>query len=248
MFVLCLTPFVLYNYQGELLVELKHEIIDLIKSSSKILIGLGSDVYRRDSLPDNAEKWHEIKKYIDKNSSWSDINNSLYEMIKDKDFFIVTSSWDSHLEEILPDDRLFTPSGNCHKLQCYNACTNQLWDIKDLLDVEDHPLCPYCQSPLVMNIKTDAFFVRSIYQNEETNYHNWIHKNYNEELLILEWEANESDSRLIREQFENIASALPKTRFVRINSRKVAIPEVICKNSIELKITSKKFAALLNSN
>lgn len=227
--------------------ELKYEIIDLIKSSSKILIGLGSDVYRKDSLPEDSEEWSVIKSYNLKNDDWSEMNNSLYNIIEDKDFFVVTSSWDSHLEELLPAEKLFTPSGNCHKLQCYNACTDQLWDINDLLDVEEHPVCPYCQSQLVMNIKTDAFFVRSLYQNEERNYHNWLHKNYNEKILILEWEVNDEDSKLIREPFENIASALPKTQFIRVNSRKIIIPEVICNNSLELKITSEDFSDLLIS-
>lgn len=226
--------------------ELKQEIIELIKSASTILIGLGSDVYRKDSLPENADDWNEIKNYTQKNNNWLDVNNPLFNMIKNKNFFVITSSWDSHLREILPEDHLFTPSGNCHKLQCYNACTDKLWDINDLLDVKEHPLCPYCQSLLVMNIKTDAFFVRAIYQEEETDYHNWIHKNYNEEMLILEWEANKEDSKIIREPFENIASALPNTRFIRINSKKIKIPEVIRDSSLNLKITTKQFTKVLN--
>lgn len=246
MIILCLNPFVLYTYNGVIIVELKQEIIELIKSASTILIGLGSDVYRKDSLPENADDWEVIKKYTQMKNNWLEVNNPLLKMIKNKDFFIVTSSWDSHLRELLPDGRLFTPSGDCHSLQCYNACTDQLWEIKDLLDVEEQPVCPYCQSLLVMNIKTDAFFVRTVYQKEEAGYHNWIHKNYNEEMLILEWEARKEDSKVIREPFENIASALPKTRFIRINSKKMNIPEVIRDSSLNLKITTKQFTKALN--
>lgn len=215
----------------------RDELATLLRRSTKIILGLGSNIYRSDSLPDDISNWESVKQYIgNNNQNWFKINNSLFNIIKDKDYFIITTSWDSHLEKTVPHDRIFTPSGNCHKFQCYNACTSQLWDVEAILDQEENPLCPYCQSKLVMNIKTDAFFVRSIYTEQETNYHNWIHKNYNEDIVIIEWEANSADSRIITEPFENITSALPSVKLIRINSEETSIPKMIQEKSTSLKI------------
>lgn len=223
-------------------------IIDLLKDSSKILIGLGNNLYRNDSLPPDYQNWDAIKTYINNDTNeWFRINNPIFNIIKNKDFFIVTNSWDSHLNKTIPADRLFTPSGDCHMLQCYNACTTQLWDFETLSENEDAPLCPFCQSKLVMNIKTDAFFVRNLYTEEETNYHNWIHQNYNEEIVILEWEVGESGQKVITEQFENITSALPNIKLIRVNSRKIETPEVIKNKSSVIEISVDNFlAAIIN--
>jgi len=150
-------------------------IIKEILSYDKILMGVGQGVYRRDNLPIDSDQWDEIIQYTSKGHRWKNINKLILKLIGHSDYFIITSSWDSHLHESIPKEQIYTPLGNCKKLQCYNSCSNKLWDINDFIDFKNQPLCPNCGSKLIMNTKTDSLFIDDPYTSQESNFHNWIH-------------------------------------------------------------------------
>lgn len=222
-------------------------IFDIIKSADKILIGLGNNVYRKDSLQENYTDWDVIKKYLNAKIKQNNINQNLLKILKEKDYFIITTSWDNHLSEFIEDNIYFTPNGNCRKLQCYNACTSELWDFEDFKNQDEHPRCPYCNALLVMNIATDAFFVKEKYDVQENQYYRWIHKNYNEKILLIEWQSRDNETRIISKPFENIATALQNVTLLRINSKKIPIPKNI-NNGIEIKFTVNQFIKEIESN
>lgn len=217
-------------------------IVEIINSSDKILLGIGRNIYRTDTLPEDFTDWNEIKHYLSNKCDNRVINQKLIDRLLEKDYFIVTSSWDSHLEEITEENRLFTPRGNCRKLQCYNACSTDLWDVNDFKDNTEHPRCPHCNSLLIMNITTDAFFVHENYDKQEYDFHHWIDENYNEKLLIIELEVDDDEVRSIRAPFENIVKALPNTTFLRINSKKTPIPDLI-ENGIEINLSLEELTS-----
>lgn len=220
------------------------KIQKLIDNSDSILIGIGSSVYRSDKLPENHLDWNEIKKYNSVKCNRDKINNRIIDIFGDKNYFIITTCHDSNLSEIIPEERLFTPNGDCTKLQCYNACTDELWDIENYTDKQKDPLCPHCNSPLIMNITTDAYFVNNHLLAQENTYYSWINDNYNKGILLIEVEADENDKRQIRAPFENIATALQKTRLLRVNSGDISIPKsVISQDS--LNISPEEFFKLL---
>lgn len=222
-------------------------IFEIIQSADKILIGLGNNVYRKDPLPEDYTDWQTIKKYLTAKTKHKEVNTNLLKILDDKDYFIITSSWDNHLTEYVKENRFFTPNGNCRKMQCYNACTTELWDFEDLKDKKDHPRCPHCNALLIMNIATDAFFVKDKYDLEENSYYHWLHKNYNEKILIIEWQSRDNETRIISKPFENIATALPNVTFLRINSKKIPIPANI-KDGIEIKFTINQFIKEIQSH
>lgn len=222
----------LYNYCMD--------VKQIIGTYDKILVGIGKSLYRSDSLPENYTDWQTIKNYLNVKNRRNTFNNKLKSILNNKDYFIITSSWDSNLENIIEINRLFTPAGLCKKLQCYNACTSELWEFNNFKDNINHPKCPYCNSPLVMNIITDAFFINNPYSSQETSFHHWLDQNYNEKLLLLELETESGDTKTISEPFENIATALPNTTLLRINSKEFPIPEIIT-NSIGIKMPLNNF-------
>lgn len=210
-----------------------------VNKASIILIGIGTNLYKSKKIEDDIESWNSIKEYINSNIEVNKLNSKILDLVKNKEYFILTTSWNSNLNETFPKERLFTPGGNCFKLQCYNACTSQLWDAETLLESNEQPLCPYCQKKLIMNIKTDAYFVREPYNIQEKNYHSWIHNNYNENILLIELETSnkrEDDIKIIRESFENITAVLPNASLLRINSRESLIPEVIKDRTVSIEI------------
>lgn len=217
----------------------KSAIINLINEYSIVLIGLGVNLYREDNLPESYNSWDVIKKYNESYNS-SEINNTLNNLFGDKDYFIITTSWDSNITESFDSDRVYTPSGNCKKLRCYNSCHEELWDYDMFREKDSGVICPYCGSDLVMNISVDAFFINNEYREQEDRFHHWLHKHYNDKILIMEWEASDIDRRYINDPFENIATALPNVTLLRINSQDIAIPEVI-KSTVLIQEKPNKF-------
>lgn len=217
----------------------KSDFYDLINNYSVILTGLGVNLYRQDILPESYNNWDVITSYNESNST-SEINNSLLNILSDKDYFIVTTSWDSDISEYFNSDKIYTPSGNCKKLRCYDSCTKELWSYDDFKDMDNNVICPYCGSDLVMNISVDAFFIGDEYRKQEDRFYHWLHKHYNDKILIIEWEVSDVDKRYIKDPYENIATALPDVTLLRINSQELTPPEVI-KSSILIKNTPKEF-------
>ncbi len=220
------------------------EIQKLIDKSDSILIGIGSNFYRNDELPKNHLDWTEIKKYNNIKYNNHKINSKLREVFAQKDYFIITTSWDSQLSDIIPSDRLFTPNGSCKKLQCYNSCTNELWDYENFTRKRKTPLCPHCGAQLIMNITTDAYFVKDHLLVQEKTYYSWIHKNYNKGILLIEIEVNENDKRLIKDPFENFATSLSDSTLLRVNSSDIEIPESVTRQE-SITISPEEFFKLL---
>ncbi|QEN06074.1 hypothetical protein EW093_15745 [Thiospirochaeta perfilievii] len=219
------------------------EIKKIVKESSYILIGLGASILKKVDPPIDPLNWDEIKEYNGFLSNTIDINSKISKIFNNKDYFIISTSWNSNLSDHI--GRVFTPNGSCNKLQCYNACTEELWDFIDFKDRSSHPKCPYCNSPLIMNITTDTYFVDEHLQIQEKSYYKWIHKNYNNKILLLEIETSELDTKLIKGPFENIATALPNVTLLRVNSSDLGIPSTI-KKQYSFKSSPETFFKLLS--
>jgi len=220
------------------------KIYEYIKKHDKILIGIGSSFYGTDLISENIDEWETIKEYLSQLDNNCKKNQKIFNLVQDKDYFIITSSFSSNLQKYFNTSRYYTPNGNCYKLQCYNSCTSETWNSFDFVENSTVPLCPHCKSDMVMNISKDAFFISDIYKFEENNYYKWLHKNYSEKLLIIEIEGTDFERRIIGSPFENIATALPKATFLRINSGDIKIPKNI-KRKKSFKISPDELINIL---
>lgn len=222
----------------------KSQLLELLDEHKVILIGLGKRLYRGDELPELYNSWDNIKEYNSTFNNSETINIPLQNVLKDKDYFLITTSWDSDIESYLDTDKIYTPAGNCKKLRCYESCTEELWDYNDKIDDKETPRCPNCGADMVMNISVDAFFINKEYLVQENLFHHWLHKHYSNKILIIEWEVLESDKRDIKDPFENIATALPNVTLLRVNSQSLPLPEVI-KSGVMLNINPDDFIEMI---
>lgn len=131
-------------------------------------------------------RYIHINRYID---APTDLYRQLYELVKDKDYFVLTTNVDHCFQKAGFDkSRLFYTQGDYGLFQCSKPCCEQTWDNRSWIEamVRDQgyiihadgqltvpegvtlktsvstgllPKCPVCGRPLTMNLRSDNRFV-----------------------------------------------------------------------------------------
>lgn len=157
-----------YVYSGKRFYENFHDFIDKYGFTDMYSGGF----YKFSSL---AEYWAYWSRYIFINR-YNYIKNTCYdtllELIKDKNYFILTTNVDHKFQQTgFYKQRLFYTQGDYGLIQCSKPCHNKTYDNKDIIlnmvnqqtnmKVPDEliPYCPLCSSPLLPNLRADNTFV-----------------------------------------------------------------------------------------
>lgn len=131
--------------------------------------------------PTPEEHWAYWSRYIYYNR-YVDIPGEAYydllELVKDKDYFVITTNVDHCFQKTGFDkERLFYTQGDYGLLQCSEPCCNETFENEDMIwkmlagqknmrvPTELLPVCPHCGKPLTMNLRSDDSFV------EDTGWH-----------------------------------------------------------------------------
>lgn len=161
-----------------------------------------------------------------------DAYRSLYELIKDKNYFIITTCIDENIKKAAFDmERLVEPCGNYRMFQCSAKCTNRLYPSKEFSDLVNQaildgvgldsleiPKCPECGSPLVFNnILCEKNYVEDGYRMQWEKYTKWLQMTLNKKICILELGVEMNLPNIIRWPFEKVAFYNQKADFFRIN-------------------------------
>lgn len=122
----------------------KKEIRAAILEAEKVLIGIGGEWQLREdgkkvrsrSLKDEAQR------------ALREGYESLYRLIRDKDYYIVTTLADGAIYDTeLDPSRIVAPCGNIHWRQCSKACTKDIWEEGEV----PSDVCPHCGAPMTGN-------------------------------------------------------------------------------------------------
>ena len=122
------------------------------------------------------EKWAFWSRYIYINRFMpipNDTYGKLFELVKDKDYFVLTTNVD-HCFQLSGFDkkRLFYTQGDYGLFQCSEPCHNKTYDneeiIRKMYDTEKNmkipteliPVCPVCGGPMTTNLRADDRFVQ----------------------------------------------------------------------------------------
>ena len=180
----------------------------------------------------------------------------LYELIKNKDYFVVTTCIDENIKKADFDmEKLVEPCGNYKMLQCSEKCCNELYlpdQFSDLvyqaildgvgLDSLDAPKCPNCGKPLVFNnILCEKKYVEEGYQSQWEKYTKWLQMTLNKKLCILELGVGMNLPNVIRWPFEKIAFYNQKASFFRINESLYQMTEDLSDKGISIGLNAIDF-------
>lgn len=190
------------------------------------------------------EKWAFFAKmiYLNRfNKEPLKLYKSLFSLIKEKDYFVITTNVDGQFEKAgFEKERVFEIQGDYAYLQCENACHNKLYYNYDLVNkwlksttnckIPSNliPKCPVCHGKMEMNLRKDANFVQDEnWYKQEKRYEEFLDKAENEKLLLLEIGVGFNTPGIIRFPFEQMVYNNVDTYLLRINKDYAFVNEKI---------------------
>ena len=174
------------------------------------------------------------------------VYEDLLELIKDKDYFILTTNVDHCFQKAgFEKERLFYTQGDYGLFQCSEPCCQETWDneeiIKQMIRLQDHmkipsdlvPFCPHCGKPLTMNLRADDTFVqdKGWYQASQ-RYSRFLTEHQDEKILFLELGVGYNTPVIIKYPFWQMTAENPKAVYACVNLGEASAPREIRNRSI----------------
>lgn len=170
----------------------------------------------------------------------------LYEMIKDKNYFVLTTNvdhqfWLSGFE----DKRIFATQGDYGLFQCARACHPKLYDnekqVREMVKAQKDcfipesmvPRCPVCGGEMEVNLRKDGFFIEDEkWHQAAERYEQFLKKYRRKRILFMELGVGMNTPGIIKFPFWQMTAENPKAAYVCLNFGEAAVPVEIEKQSI----------------
>lgn len=173
----------------------------------------------------------------------------LLELIKDKDYFVLTTNVDHQFQLAGFDKkRLFYTQGDYGLWQCSKACHDKTYDNEETVrrmaaeqkdmkvPSELIPKCPVCGAPMTMNLRCDNSFVQDEgWYVASERYNDFIRRHKNLHVLFLELGVGANTPGIIKYPFWRMAHEWKNAEYICINAKEAYAPEEISDRSICIK-------------
>lgn len=194
-----------------------------------------TDMYSSSFYPfrTEEERWAYWARHIKMNRfcSPTDLYRLLYDTVKGKDYFVITSNVDGQFEKTGFDvKRVFAVQGDYAYIQCAQGCHDRLYYNENLVNemvskTRDCripsglvPHCPVCGGKMDVHVRKDMFFVQDSHWYESySRYRDFMEKASTGNTLLLELGVGYNTPTIIRFPFENLAADRDNVTLVRIN-------------------------------
>lgn len=198
------------------------------------------------------EHWAYWSRYIEVNryqNTEKPVYKNLYELVKDKDYFVITTNVDHCFQKAGFDKkRLFYTQGDYGLFQCSVPCCQTTYDNRDIIGrmVKEQkdmripsellPICPVCGKPLTMNLRSDDKFVEDKgWHRGAKRYDDFIRRHKNLHILLLELGVGYNTPGIVKYPFWKITAQNAKAVYVCINNGEAFCPveieqQAICVN------------------
>ncbi len=169
---------------------------------------------------------------------------SLYALVENKDYFIVTSNGEDHFSLAgFSPERVFEIEGKITEYRCASHCHEAVYnnpeDIIRMAEAETDgkvPLealvkCPRCGGFMEPNMAGDqSFFQTGNWKKKAQEYQNFVQEYHGKKLVILElgvgWR-----NRMIKTPFMQLAQKEPHAAYITVNKGEIYIPDAIADRS-----------------
>ena len=195
------------------------------------------------------EHWAYWSRYIFINR-YMDVDNGtykrLYELVKDKDYFVLTTNVDHQFQKAGFDKhRLFYTQGDYGLFQCSEPCHDKTYDNeetvrammeqqKDMKVPKDLvPYCPVCGKPMSMNLRADDTFVQDEgWYRASERYTEFLRRHKGMKVLYLELGVGMNTPGIIKYPFWQMTMGNPEATYVCLNKGQAYSPREIEHQSI----------------
>lgn len=231
-------------------------IRDKIKDAELVLVGIGEELEIKKYETEGNEGQNAVKKR-------KECYQQLKELIKDKNYFIVTLCMDGIIQEAeLDKKRIVEPCGSFYKLQCSNKCTPDIyepenWQIEKIRKFIEGkctesdinmPLCSKCnKARLTFNTILAENYAEEGYLDMWQIYNKWLQGTINKKLCILELGVGMRFPTVIRWPFEKVAYFNQKATLYRVHSKLYQITEEIKDRSFGIESEPMEFLKELSN-
>lgn len=211
---------------------MKKEILKLIEQADIVLIGIGEAFERKDRDLETEDfqrlcKEEPLLAGYERLRYWKDhpdtkvveAYNRLHDLVKDKDYFVVTTCMDDRIYESHFDaEKITAPCGTWRYLQCSENCTEEILLVTDEMIRSKTPVfCPHCHAKAVFNQVTAEHYNENGYMPGWVAYRNWLQRTINRNICVLELGVGMKYPTIIRWPFEKIVFCNQKASFVRVH-------------------------------
>jgi NAD-dependent SIR2 family protein deacetylase len=210
-----------------------------------------SDMYSATFYPYDSleEYWAYMSRHINMNRYTATVGKpyaDLLEIIKDKDYFVVTTNVDHQFQKAGFDKhRLFYTQGDYGLWQCGEPCHDETYDNEGTVtqmarEQEDLriptaliPRCPKCGKPMSMNLRCDHTFVQDKgWHKAAKRYEEFMHRHMKLKTLYLELGVGNNTPAIIKYPFWKMTAQNPLAVYVCVNMNEAACPSEIQKKSV----------------
>ena len=191
------------------------------------------------------------------------VYNELYELVKDKNYFVITTNVDHCFQKAGFDKRrLFYTQGDYGLFQCSVPCHNETYDNEELIrrmvaeqkdmriPSELIPHCPKCGKPMTMNLRSDDKFVQDKgWEAACERYEIFITQNKNKRVLYFELGVGMNTPVIIKYPFWRLTLDNEKAHYACINlDMAYAPPEIVSRSVCLSADTGLVLGGLLSAN
>lgn len=184
-----------------------------------------------------------INRYLD---APNDLYNRLFHIVKDKDYFVITTNVDHCFQKAGFDKkRLFYTQGDYGLFQCSEPCCRKTFDNEEIIKAMYKqqknmkipqnliPKCPHCGKPLTTNLRCDDRFVQDEgWYKASERYGDFIRRHKNLNVLYLELGVGCNTPVIIKYPFWQMTAQKPKATYACINKENAVCPKEITHQSI----------------
>ncbi len=221
--------------------QIQAELLKRLAEAEKVLIGIGGEW----GMDCPKEELRSCRLNDPGQRSLKEAYDSLYSLVKDKDYFVVTTVTDGAVYDTLfKKERLVAPCGNIHWRQCRDACTKDIWEEGEVAD----DICPHCGAPLIGNTIESENYIEEGYLIRWEAYKKWQTTTLNRRLLILELGEDFRTPTVMRWPFEKIVFFNQKSCLYRINESFSQVPKEIRERSAGVSENSLLFLKNLRAD
>ncbi len=211
------------------------------------------------------EYWAYWSRYIFINryqNAPKDVYHDLYNLVRDKDYFILTTNVDHCFQKAgFEKRRLFYTQGDYGLWQCSKPCHKKTYDnetiVKQMVVEQENmripssliPRCPVCGAPMSMNLRADHTFVEDNgWHAAAGRYQDFIRSHKDLRILYLELGVGGNTPGIIKYPFWRMTYENRGSVYICMNLSQICIPAEIKDRSICIEDDIGNVLKLLSVN